>query len=250
MKKLMLLFLIVMMSLSLLIIGCSDDDDDDNNGTTTPSINPSDYDYAFSINRIDYKQKSTYTIMLWSVDSSIIDTLSLTIDGEPVMLSSYAGTDWSGSIAGLNPGTEHSFALTINAKGSYNFDLMLPYSPMVTWPETINLSESNLFNWTLEADSYYQAFSGYAYAEDWDDDEDNYQELDPSARSYNMPANWLSSGFMYYSFSVYEYNYEFKNNLLCFATDGKMTEYSTKKLISESSLDNQTVKNIAKHIVK
>ncbi|MCK4654411.1 MAG: hypothetical protein KAU01_08195 [Candidatus Cloacimonetes bacterium] len=203
MKKLLIFLVLIPFIFSGFILGCSDDDD--NGGTTGPSVDVEEFEYYFGLMYIP-SLRASWFIQVYAYEGSEITDLQLLINGIDIAMADYQGLYWTSSVpVELDEGQTNSFDLTINQLENHTFTLKNVCYPTVNWPLTWFLGQNTEVSWTLAEDSDYQDFIVSGISES--DDEEKYQNLDPSDRSYTIPANYISTGYDLYTLMLMEYNY-------------------------------------------
>ena len=221
MKKNLTYFFLIFISLAF--FGCSDDE----NNPTEPTVEDySKADYLISINYtlpgIDAEIK-----IKPNNQSKIITSASLTINQEEIFIGNHDESDsniYYGFYLGT-PGEILNCVVTLNGD-VYNINLVYPYYPEIEWPNGLDTSVVNDFVWNLEADNQYQFFTAYGRSFDWIenvtlDEDSNVINLDPSARVFNMPINWIKSDLIEYGLILEEISFDYDDELvgICAATN-------------------------------
>ncbi len=183
MKRLLIGFLIVMLALGFLVSCNSSDDDDDVSITQPPTEN-----WLYGVNIGYYGARDGWIYVFAYTESNIIETCTLLINNEEVMLTyNSEWNEWWGSHS-LEEGVTYTFDLTIN-NGAYhqNADLAVPYVPVLDFDSTWDGQNSYELTWELEEDS--DAQSLYI----WGPDDNEYRSLGSiyilaSLRAYMLAA--------------------------------------------------------------
>ncbi|MCF7858183.1 MAG: hypothetical protein K9N07_02505 [Candidatus Cloacimonetes bacterium] len=235
MKKSALLFFVITFSLLLFISGCSKDDG--NNGTTGPSIDPNDYDFYMVVSEADLSGE--YMITVSPIENNTIESLELVVNDYSVTMVNYVNMNmWAGTTT-LDQGQTYPVALTMNDI-DYSFNMKTAYIPSVNWPEEWIVTEATDLSWSLTADAQYQDL--YATATDYTIWDEQYVNLDASARSHTIPANWVDSTLTNYNLLLMEMNFSFDENLICNCMSASEVDYNVStfnkfKLAKERTLE-------------
>ncbi len=243
MKKFLLLFMILTMCFSLLIIGCGNNDDDDDDGILDPP-DQEDFDYFFSVMRLFGRDEYIIGIDYFQGDS--ITTAELFINGNQIPLEYNEWIlSWIG-YADLEVTTVYNFELSINeSRESWDFNLATTAAPAIDWPDEYSPDQELLLDWVLEpdTDSMIQDLMGTSWVwdtqnEEYDIIDDVFVLLDSDVRSYDVPANWMSTGQEEYDFILAETNYFVTDTFLAIAAEvsGVTYGYASRREIDVNRL--------------
>ncbi|MDP8268699.1 MAG: hypothetical protein P9L97_08230 [Candidatus Tenebribacter davisii] len=206
MKKISILFLILSLSLLGFIAGCGKDDDE--GGTTDPSINPNDYNYYVVVS--GSVGEDNYIINITPMANNlIIQTLELTVNDSAVTMTNFLSM-WTGYCT-MSEGASYQLDIILNGI-DYSFNINIPYTPAVMWPDEWIITESTNITWNLTSNAEYQDI--YASANDGVIYEAQYADLNASDRSFTVPANWVSSTLTEYNLLLMEMNFSFDNDMI------------------------------------
>ncbi|KQC08275.1 MAG: hypothetical protein APR54_04805 [Candidatus Cloacimonas sp. SDB] len=222
MKKLNWLLVFFLILSAMFVVGCSDDDDDNGNGNgpTDPPFEPEEADYFFSV--MDMEDRDEFLIVVYEYEGDPITNLNLLINGSAVELENMYDV-WMTTYS-FNYAQTYNFNLSINRQ-DYDFNLKIPANLDVDWPDEYNPTEGMVVNWTLNPNenSMIQEFAGSSWI--WHEDtweyeiiDDKWVFLEPSVRSFSVPANWLSVQ-EEYDFALLEYNFLEENGLIAAAME-------------------------------
>jgi len=199
----------LLLVLSLIFIGaCKKKSSDDLTGPG--EITPANTDWDILIMQTgDGGKLNPYYIMLdWLGDATALnegDTFSLTLDGNTVPLGafSYGGFWYISGETELNPGQTYALKFFHNGTQKASANVQMPYAASATFPQNFSPGASANVTWSLSNNNQYQyvGVSAYLYVPQGQSLFDEYFKfIDPSARSYTLPANAvdnLGTGTMY-----------------------------------------------------
>jgi hypothetical protein len=256
MKKTVLWLLVLTMIVSLALTGCGKDKKSTNNtitGSDLADLENGDFDFFLGITSFDIYDKGTYLVMIQSYDyEQQITSATLSINNQEVPLSQegYDGYYFFYGEVMLNQGQAAAYDVTVNS-ASYSGELTIPYQPQnVNFPMEFNPAQSYDISWSLGGNSQYQLFEVYGY--NWDDDEEDgeYKELSPSARSFTIPANWVNSGFEYYDIALSEFSANWSGKFIAVAFDGSIAEYGYEEWKTNQQKMRERILTLTKVIQK
>ena len=239
-KKRMLGMLMLTLLISAFSFGCSKSSSSTNNDGPN-GINPADYSYYMGIVK-NTDSKDAYSIMFFS-EKVLIDSVELKINNEEVELEDMFSI-WGNLSYDFTGGETYSFEVTINgSKDVETLEMKIPGAINVNWPETIDFSVDNTFTWTLTGDPMMQVFDGESYNYVSGDVVDKEVDLDVSARSYNMKADWLPNDTVDNTLSVEADNYHSGSKMFSMAISTTTNDYNKKSY-------KEFINDMKKHIVK
>jgi len=222
MRKFTILILILTFCLIGFISGCSNDDD--NGDPTGPSINPDDYDFYMVVSSTGLR--SNYMLNVSPMETNVIQTLELTLNGSAVIMTNYMST-WVG-LADMTEGQTYQVEMTINST-DYSFTMTTAYIPAVNWPNVWMVTEPTDLSWTLTSNAEYQEIYGTATDNViWDE---VYADLNASDRSFTIPANWVNVTLPEFNLMLMEMNFSFDDDLIINCISASEMDYG---ILSES----------------
>jgi len=209
MKKSLIMFLFITVVLAMLVSGCSDD----KKSSTGPG-DLSDYDFTFGISEMGSAGRDVeYIVAVYSDNDTELSSVAVTVNGSTYdLVSSYDGFI---ALITLPDNGAYDYEVVINGDENFDFNLQPTFAPVVNWPEDYVSTEDLELNWTLvnEGNPDYQEFSAWAWS-DLEDDDELYEELSNSARSYTLSANWCSSEMDSYELDLFVANYQTTGDLM------------------------------------
>ena len=214
-------------------------------------INPGDYSYLMYVIKIPEWKSDNYSIMFDSENDSIT-SVELKINNESIEVTHETYGDyydsWYASGLTFNENESYTFEVKINeSKSVSNFSLKIPDLVTANWSDTLDLTQPINFTWTQTHSTMHQEFAADAYNWETDDKVYKYEVLQPSDRSYIMPANWLPTDYPEYSFSIMSGNYHTDTHLFAIAIASDYKDYGYSKN-SENSIVK--IKNILRNFAK
>ncbi len=238
-KKMLGMFLLISI-ISVFSFGCSKSSSDNNNNGPS-GVNPADYSYYMGIVK-NTEYKDGYSIMFYG-EKVIIDTLELKINNEDVEIQNYGGflgnTDYD-----FTGGETYSFEVTINGSKDVEIvEMKIPGAINVDWPENIDFSVDNTISWTLTGDPMMQIFTGESYDYVNGDIVDKETDLEVSARSYVMKADWLPNDNTENILGIEADNYKTGTKLFSMAISSTTSEYRKKS-------NKEFLNDMKKHIIE
>jgi hypothetical protein len=232
--------LLILLAISLSFTACDKkDDDDDNNGITDPGdITPANTDWEIIfVHNAGFEKLESYSVIIdWLGDPSALsqtDTYSMKIDGTEYPVSSYWIFDMviiSASVE-LNPGHLYDFEFYRNGNKVCDANIRMPYNATATFPQNYSPSAAANISWNLSDNNQYQFAGVSAYNEGMDEEQEAIVQIQPSARSYTVPANAVT-GFgagTEYSLLVSEMNFVRDGRTAISAAQGQMQSYGAAK---------------------
>lgn len=234
MKKLIMFLLLSVMVLTL-FTGCGDEDDD--GGTTSPTPQEmEDMDFIMTMINGMYGRAEYGVMIMANEENATLESAELVINGVivPLETDDYM-TDIYFGFYDVAEGTNLACEITINGD-LHELDLIASDYPVVTWPTAFDPTMSYDISWELGIDSQYQIFGAYGSTIDWEiyeviEEDDRYVELDTSARSYTMPANWILSGLESYDLLLQETSFDYNSDIaaICVSASSAMYEDGWEK---------------------
>jgi len=238
MKKSFMMFLFVTVVLSMLITGCSDDKKSSTGPDPSgPVIDPTDYNYYFGVSSLYSDRNEEYLIAVSSYDGTIISTVEVSVSGETYILESAGFGAFIGYIDLPDAGV-YSYEVVIDGDKEFSFNLSPAPIVNAQWPDAVTVGDDFDVTWTLtpNQDPQVQEFSGYAYDE-MDNEEDVYETLLPSARSYTVPGNWFSNSMTSFDYDLIVANYEIDGQMIAVSVEGSFAEYYSYGKSENNKLD-------------
>jgi len=242
MRKYLILLIITMMVAGLLLTACEEDENITEPENAKWSVfviaNPPESPHSHSV-----------TVMWIGSDEDYEEPTSveLEIGGDEVDLDEWFGI-WIGE-KNLTPGEKYNFKLKIDGETVVNTNQKIVYNADATFPETYNPEETAYVEWTLENNNEHQVASVQALDPlDPEDDEIYDEELEPSARSYQFPADvvhYLGLGTVY-TLEISEMNYKYVDDVMVASSQADSQDYGNIK--RDRGSREETVKYV-KHML-
>jgi len=217
------MFLFITLIASMLLTGCGDDKK--TNSPSGPEIDPTDYNYYFGISSIVRDGRDNeYLVAVSSYDGTAIASAEVTVAGQTYTLENAYGI-LIGYVTLPQIGA-YSYEVVIDGNKEFNFNLAPAPVVEAQWPQTIMIGEDFDVSWSLSPnqDPQVQEFSGYAYDE-MGDEEDHFETLSTSARSYTVPGNWFSTDMTSYEYDLIAVNYATDGEMIGVSVEGSFIEY-------------------------
>jgi len=243
MKKSIIVIVIIVLIVSI-FAGCASSKK--KKTPTGPDVCPEDFNFYLAVTRQDYYSRDdNYMVILQSYTGTDITSASLTVNGADYpMENNYGMLIAYITLAGME---EVSWVLLINGEESYSFNLAPISQLVVDWPEEIEYGLGFSVGWELNPNQNpeYQEISCALYSE-MDEEFWDYEVLNGSRRSFNVPKSWVKEGYYSYSYDLIAANYVMDGELLVMAIEASYQYYG---LWVKSPVDvMDKVKGIAKRL--
>jgi len=223
--------------LAMLALSACGDDDNDNGLTEIPDINPENFDWDIYILDIagDDREDYYYVTCDWLGNEDAIteqDQFSIQFnDAEPIILSGWGWFgEWSFSAeAFLSPGTNYNVKLLKNSVQVTSGNIKTAYRAYGNFPSYYNPTTTAELSWTLSDNNQYQVAGVSSYSEDYEDYDDAMEDLDPSDRTYTIPANAVQhfGDYTEYELLIMEMNFTQNGRTAFMAVQGSSNYYES-----------------------
>lgn len=236
MKRFLILGSILLFAMLFLsLAGCGDSDKNDITGL--PDITPQLFDWEIIIaDTYGMQQKGNYMVNCYwyGATSGITDADVFSIKfgtQQPIALENYnlGGFRMIFGTADLTPATTYNVVFYKNNTPISTSSIKTPYRVATTFPNTYNPTQTAHLTWNLDANNQYQVLTVSAYNPQTDEDDDYDKNLDPSARSFTIPANVVENygAGAEYTIDLAQANFTKSGRTAILAIQGNSQDYGT-----------------------